>query len=204
MARVRRSEIKTFTRERLRRAARGEFAARGVGAASVDRIAESAGYSRGAFYSNYLSKRELLVEIVAEDHEREIALWQDIIDQPGDLDEGLALIAERFDQYAGRREGWMLSAELQLEAERDPMFGATYRVHSERGLAMVADLLVALLTNSGASPSPDVRLSAVAMRSVCQNLMFAGTNGALSPGETPGDAIVRFLRSLIKARSPHQ
>lgn len=196
MARVRRNEIKTFTRARLRGAARGEFAARGVAGASVDRIAEGAGYSRGAFYSNYPSKRELLLEISIEDNEREIALWQSIIEQATEIDDMFALIADRFNHYAERRESWLLSTEFQLEAERDPEFGKIYRLHAERVLGKVVDLLTSLVAKSGNPPRIDIRLSAVAMRSLCRDLMFSDTNSALLADDTPGAAIVRFLRGL--------
>jgi AcrR family transcriptional regulator len=204
MARVRRHEIKKFTRERLRLAARGEFANRGVAAASVDRISEGAGFSRGAFYSNYPNKRELLLEIIVEDNEREIALWQDIIDSSANIDDTFSVISDRFNQYAEKRESWMLGAELQLEAERDPEFGKTYRVHAERVLAKVVDLLTSLASKSGGGGGLDIGVGAVAMRSLCQGLMFANTNGAQLAGQTPGEAVTRFLRGFIEPRQHDQ
>ena len=46
MPRTSRKESQAQTRARLRSAARGEFARRGIAAASIDRISEAAGYSR--------------------------------------------------------------------------------------------------------------------------------------------------------------
>jgi len=52
------------TRERLLEAARIMFLKKGLTATSVEDIAAAAGYTRGAFYSNFGSKPELLIELL--------------------------------------------------------------------------------------------------------------------------------------------
>lgn len=52
------------TRARLLDAARSVFAERGIQAASVEEICEAAGFTRGAFYSNFASKTELCVALL--------------------------------------------------------------------------------------------------------------------------------------------
>ncbi|MDN5804236.1 MAG: TetR/AcrR family transcriptional regulator, partial [Microlunatus sp.] len=49
------------TRERLMAAARTVFADRGVEGASVEEICEAAGFSRGAFYSNFGDRSDLVL-----------------------------------------------------------------------------------------------------------------------------------------------
>ena len=78
--RTSRKQSQAQTRERLLRAARAEFARRGVAAASIDRISESAGFSRGAFYANYAGKLDLLLELLAQHQTREIEAWQALLD----------------------------------------------------------------------------------------------------------------------------
>jgi AcrR family transcriptional regulator len=58
-----RDEQRAETRSRLLDAAAEVIAARGLDGASIDEIAERAGYTRGAFYSNFSGKPELLVEL---------------------------------------------------------------------------------------------------------------------------------------------
>lgn len=58
-----REEQRAETRQRLLDAAAEVFAARGVEGASIDEVSERAGYSRGAFYSNFGGKPELLVSL---------------------------------------------------------------------------------------------------------------------------------------------
>ena len=41
------------------------FADRGINGASVEEICEAAGYTRGAFYSNFADKSELVLALLA-------------------------------------------------------------------------------------------------------------------------------------------
>ncbi len=50
------------TTQRLLAAARKLIAKRGLSATTLDDVAEEAGYTRGAFYSNFNSKGDLFIE----------------------------------------------------------------------------------------------------------------------------------------------
>jgi AcrR family transcriptional regulator len=66
-----RQQRKAETRERLLEAAARVFARRGYHGASVDEIADEAGFSTGALYSNFDGKEDLFLAIVeAELHAR--------------------------------------------------------------------------------------------------------------------------------------
>lgn len=54
------------TRRRLLDAAIAEFAANGIDATSVEHISDAAGFTRGAFYSNFADKDELILAIVED------------------------------------------------------------------------------------------------------------------------------------------
>ncbi len=60
-----RGESQSVTRQKLIEAAREIIAADGLAAASVRTISEAAGFSQGAFYSNFESKDHLLLEVLA-------------------------------------------------------------------------------------------------------------------------------------------
>lgn len=64
--RLTRAESKEQTRRRLLDAAAQVFARRGYAAASVDEIAESAGFSVGAVYSNFAGKDELFSALMTD------------------------------------------------------------------------------------------------------------------------------------------
>src|SRR5439155_23204367 len=73
-----REERRAATRERLLRAARTVFARRGVQAATVDEIAEEAGFTTGALYSNFKGKGDLVLAVEEDMIAREIREYTEI------------------------------------------------------------------------------------------------------------------------------
>src|SRR5229473_567682 len=67
MSRVRTRPTRDDTREKLFEAAARVFEEQGIGGASIEAIAAAAGLTRGAFYSNFKSKDELIIAML-EDH----------------------------------------------------------------------------------------------------------------------------------------
>ena len=67
MSRVRTRPTRDDTREKLFEAAARVFEEQGIGGASIEAITAAAGFSRGAFYSNFDSKDELIFAML-EDH----------------------------------------------------------------------------------------------------------------------------------------
>src|SRR6516225_7230405 len=82
MSRVRTRPTRDETRDKLFEAAARVFEEQGIGGASIEAIAAAAGFTRGAFYSNFASKDELIIAML-EDHvaqsiRRSLDLWQSI------------------------------------------------------------------------------------------------------------------------------
>jgi AcrR family transcriptional regulator len=67
MSRVRTRPTRDDTCEKLFEAAARVFEEHGIGSASIEAIAAAAGFTRGAFYSNFKSKDELIIAMI-EDH----------------------------------------------------------------------------------------------------------------------------------------
>ena len=67
--RVTRAASKARTRQRLLDSGRAVFSRKGFVAATVEEIAESAGFTRGAFYANFKDKNELFWALVETDDE---------------------------------------------------------------------------------------------------------------------------------------
>jgi len=57
-------ESREHTRAKLLASARALFATEGFGGASVDGIAEEAGFTEGAFYSNFESKEDIVLDLL--------------------------------------------------------------------------------------------------------------------------------------------
>jgi AcrR family transcriptional regulator len=67
MSRIRTRPTRDDTRDKLFEAAARVFEDQGIGGASIEAIAAAAGFTRGAFYSNFASKDELIIAML-EDH----------------------------------------------------------------------------------------------------------------------------------------
>ena len=64
MPRLTREESRSLTRAKLLESARIVIAREGFESATIDRIAEQAGFSKGAFYSNFSNKEEIVLELL--------------------------------------------------------------------------------------------------------------------------------------------
>jgi AcrR family transcriptional regulator len=124
--RLTRQEKRAQTRERLLEAAERVFLRRGLQGSSVEEISAEAGFTRGAFYSNFESKEQLFVELLharVYDSYREMALETQA--QEGSPRERLRWGIERIrDVQAGEDGRWLfrLWLECLTRAARDDEF----------------------------------------------------------------------------------
>ncbi|PMS16369.1 TetR family transcriptional regulator [Trinickia dabaoshanensis] len=124
--RLTREESKEQTRLRLLDAAQTIFMKKGFVAASVEDVAEAAGYTRGAFYSNFRSKAELLMELLRRDHERMQIDLNSILQDGATREEMEARALAFYSQFFRENDCcFLLWAEAKLLASRD----AKFRVH---------------------------------------------------------------------------
>ena len=112
-----------LTRDALVAAAAEVFTAKGFHAASLDEIAEAAGFTRGAIYSNFGSKEELLFAVYDRLDDLTLAGMADAIDDKGGGDplRDAVAAAQVWARLLGRsRDLIALSLELRLYALRNP------------------------------------------------------------------------------------
>lgn len=138
------------TKHRLVEAAITEFAERGFDATSVEQLCDSAGFTRGAFYSNFSNKDELGVAVL--EYHRDLAL--DGLDQvfttpPADAD--LAWLTETalprfFTILSPSPEFRITLMELRMRSYRSPALAAeALRIQAELrpGLISLVDQVAA-------------------------------------------------------------
>lgn len=75
------SQRRQRTRSALQDAALTVFARRGVAGASIEEICEEGGFTRGAFYSNYATKDELVLALIDEEFALAVAGASDLKDR---------------------------------------------------------------------------------------------------------------------------
>ena len=85
MSRVRTRPTRDDTCEKLFEAAARVFEDQGIGGASIEAIAAAAGFTRGAFYSNFKSKDELIIAMLEDHVEQTIRRNLDLLDRHKNL-----------------------------------------------------------------------------------------------------------------------
>jgi AcrR family transcriptional regulator len=118
-ARNRRDEQRERTRADLLDAAARVFAAQGYHAASVDQVAEAAGYTKGAVYSNFDSKEELFLELLERHLDQAIGLLEQLVLDKPPLERADAFAAQHERLAVLDRDWFLLEAEFLLYAARN-------------------------------------------------------------------------------------
>ena len=79
MSRLRTRPTRDETCDKLFEAAARVFEEQGIGGASIETIAEAAGFTRGAFYSNFKSKDELIIAMLEDHVEQSFRRYLDLL-----------------------------------------------------------------------------------------------------------------------------
>jgi AcrR family transcriptional regulator len=115
-----RAEKKQVTRARLLDAAERVFASRGFAEASLDEIAEVAGLTKGAVYSNFDKKLDLLLAVLDERMNRHFMAITEIVDTTRALPEQAAQGGQLFmDAFQEERELYLLWLECSVHSVHD-------------------------------------------------------------------------------------
>lgn len=113
---------RSTTRARLLTGAQEVFAERGFHGASVEDICERAGFTRGAFYSNFASKDELALALFQSTTDRLLeqiaALLPELADKPDSMLDAVLNVLE--EAGPDQRQWHLISTEFTLHALRDP------------------------------------------------------------------------------------
>ena len=142
------------TRARLLDAAAQLFAEVGLDGASVEAICERAGFTRGAFYSNFASKDELFLELAASVAEQRVSAVRAQIDEfvatgrlTGEADP-ITLVQQIMDLGADDRLSVLMMSEIHIRALRDEAFAAAY-VAQERAMVGSIEEIIQGIVDAG-------------------------------------------------------
>lgn len=160
------SARRSQTRDRLVDAAVAVFAEKGVLGASVEEICEAAGFTRGAFYSNFDSKDALCLAVLERQGEGHLAATHEAIaslpatDGPGSasLEQLIdGAIAVFLSAQRGDRAAMLAGIELRLYAVRTESIRAGYLAFFARISSEFVSLIESTATRFGyllAVPGP--------------------------------------------------
>jgi len=123
MPRLTRKEKQAHTRACLMKSAAKVFATRGLEQASIDEVAEDAGYTKGAFYANFKSKEELFLAMLDERFAKRIADIEEVIEGEGTPAEKAQRGGDKFARMLRADAEWeRLFFEFSAYATRDEEF----------------------------------------------------------------------------------
>ena len=198
--RLTRAETKARTREQLLDAAARVFAQKGFAGASVEEIAESAGYSTGALYSNFDSKEQLFLELLSARRStgmaKQAAVAAELLEKKtsGNGDPFDA-VSQFFVKVAGRNtEFAALQAEFWLYAVRNPEAMGVMAAKTDEQIDMLEPFAVLLMERFGVATEVSPRAVARVILGLFQGLM---RQHRLDPAAVPDDLVTQALRWLI-------
>lgn len=197
--RLLRAERKAQTRTELVRAARTVFLRRGFHAASLDEIAEEAGYTKGAVYSNFAGKDDLFLVVLDEHYRRRAEAYTGFIFDQDTIDDSYRAVA-RFWREANERQPEMarLIAEFLVHASRqEPLRGAARAVR-ERGIDVIAGLVEALAARHGVEFTLPIKEVVRGSGALNRGLAIEQLLDPAVSAETFEEMHVAYMRGLTK------
>ncbi len=148
--RVTRSERKARTREELLLAARAVFIRRGFHGATLDEIAEEAGYTKGAVYSNFAGKDDLYLALLDAHYDDRIAAYVEMMLDEPTFEDAIRAVGRFMATADARDPDWLPTlAEFVAHAGRDEALRRSYVRVRERFLGAIADVIDALAARHG-------------------------------------------------------
>lgn len=144
------------TRRKLLDAAAQVFAEVGLDAASVEAVCERAGFTRGAFYSNFETKEELFLELAGQVARARVAhVRERIRDLEGEADfasvpaHALDILQRILDVSFDDRIGVLLMSEIRNHALRSPDLARAYLAQEEEMARSVAEIITEIAQTRG-------------------------------------------------------
>lgn len=192
------SRRRSETRARLLSAAGDVFAERGFHGASVEDICERAGFTRGAFYSNFVSKDELVLELSARHTAQVVARIRDAADRSSaEPDDVVREVIASLVDDAPSHERWLgLTTELNLHALRDPEARAVWAREQRRIRAALVEAVDQAVARRGAALALPTELF---VRAALALVSGAVTQRQLEPGSlATGELEAAVLTVLLR------
>lgn len=187
--RLSRAEQREKTRHCLVEAAAKVFSRRGYEKASVDEVAEEAGFTKGAVYSNFKGKEDLFLATIDQHFDRRLQSVKRVMEE--DQEEGKAHAAgmDFMDQLNADPEYFALFFEFWAYAQRNPAVKRKFQPRVERFRLALAELFEAKSELGMPLTLPAEQLAAMVIA------MAAGVarERELDPKAVPDDMYARML-----------
>jgi AcrR family transcriptional regulator len=194
--RLTRSERRAQIRDQLLDAASVLFARDGIQGTSIERIAAEAGFTRGAVYSNFADKDDLVVTLLDRRVERSVAEVAEIYRQDPEPDQFHRALYLRAQERAATGDEQVLFIEFWLYALRNPHIRPKLATRFEARRDALADLVERQFADLGATPPADPSDMAKVILALDEGLSL---HRAVDPDSHPEELFFQTLSDLMEA-----
>jgi AcrR family transcriptional regulator len=204
MKRLTRAEQTERNRALVLDAARRVFLARGYHGATLEQIADEAGFSKGVVYSQFDSKADLFLALL-EARISERAAENARLAKSLAGDGGLPALVEHLARGDQATPGWaLLVIEFRVHAARDPVLGRRYAAAHARTVEALAHALVTVGAHGGQAPAvAPSRLAELALALASGvTLEQAARPGALGGPLPAARLLAQVLEPLLAPSAP--
>ncbi len=184
------------------------FARRGYNGASVEEIAEEAGYSHGAVYSNFDGKADLFLAVFEEymaERARELAATQVDVSEDAPLEARARALADQWmERFANDRESFVLHMEFIAHAGRDPELAGRFGSRSAALREAISRYIAHYQEEAGielALPPEDL---ALVLRALGIGLAVEALVGPETVRQDLYGDFVELLVGLLRDRQAHE
>jgi AcrR family transcriptional regulator len=199
--RLTREQSKDQTRLRLLDAAQAIFMKKGFVATSVEDIAEAAGYTRGAFYSNFRSKPELFLELLRRDHEEMQAALESIFEDGATRESMEAQVLEYYSNLPRDDKCFLLWMEAKLLAARDGRFRVKFNAFLHEKLEQMSEYIRAFSTRAGTPLLLPAETLAMGLMGLCEGVQFLHTIDPQNVSSDTAEAVLAgFFARVVFGR----
>jgi AcrR family transcriptional regulator len=182
------------TRARLFTAAAEVFAEHGVGGATVEQIASAAGFTRGAFYSNFATKEDLLVAMLEDHVQRSIAHHAALLaEHPDAVSYVRALSEEEGREDDPLHNNHLLQIELILHVARTPEHRPALAERLRTMRKLIGDIVVRTMRASGVTVEIDPWAAGALLLAIEDGFRL---HRLIDPDATPPEAFLEAVRQL--------
>jgi AcrR family transcriptional regulator len=191
------------TRRRLFAAAAQVFATHGVGGATVEQIAAAASFTRGAFYSNFATKEELLLAMLEDHVERSVAYHRAALAERADAEAYLAAVrSNRGREDDPLHRSPLLQIELILHVARTPSQRPALARRLRTMRTLIGEIVVRTLRDAGVEHAIDPAQAGTVLLAIEDGLRL---HRLIDPASTPERAELdafRWLKQLVAPAAP--
>ncbi|MGI5380464.1 TetR/AcrR family transcriptional regulator [Streptomyces sp. CA-251387] len=193
MARLTRAESQARTREHILDTAYALFLDAGFTATSMERVAETAGYSKGAVYSNFATKNELCLAVLDRIAAEQVTQLTAAMGDAPHFEDRLAGFARWADETIGDSSWTSLEVEFATANRRDKQVSEQLAHRRRTVTGALADLIRAQAEELGITPALPADTAALTLLSLGIGL---GVQRAFDP-TVPVQPLVDLLRSVM-------